>query len=322
MEMTIPAAIQKQVEDAERIQQEIYGEQVAPVTTENTPAPEAQQEPVAAPELKAEPNVEPVHEPKPSTDFEQQYKVIKGKYEAEVPRMQHQLREQARQMQDLMARLERAERQPEVPKAEEKTLVSEKDVEDFGGDLVDMVRRASREESQKLVATVMSEFERKVAAVLSQVGQVQERVVMSESEKFWNRVTDLVPDWSTVDQDQSWIDFLDTAPEYTTESYRDLAAKAIQAGKAEAVAKLVGIWRGPQHAPQAAAPQVNAELQRQVVPSTVKSSAPVQPAGKVLTKSEYEALYDPRNAARYGQKKADEMLAEADRAVAEGRVRW
>lgn len=322
MEMTVPSAIQKQVEDAERLQAELYGVKEAPAEpVENTPVPEVAA-PEVAPEPVAEPKVEPVQEQKPQDDFERQYKVLRGKYDAEVPRMQHQLREQARQMQELQARLEQAMKQPEKPSAEEKALVTDKDVEDFGSDLIDMVRRASRDETSRELSKQLEGFKKEIAAVLQQVSQVQQHVQLSESDKFWGRVKALIPDWETIDQDQNWIDFLDTAPGYTTETYRELAAKAISAGKADAVAQLVDLWRGPKQPEPAAKQEPNPELQRQIQPSSVKSSTPVNPAAKMYTLAEYEALLDVKNINKYGSKKADEMVEEANRALAEGRVRW
>jgi hypothetical protein len=128
-----------------------------------------------------------------------------------------------------------------------------------------------------------------------------------------------------VDQDPAWIAWLDTTPEFATNTYRELAMQAVQKGNAGKVAKLVGIWRKETGRAPASQPAVSArpqsELERQVAPSTVRSvSTPV--AQRVLTRAEYEALYDVRNVQRYGEKKAAEMIAEADAAVAENRVRW
>ena len=42
----------------------------------------------------------------------------------------------------------------------------------------------------------------------------------------------------------------------------------------------------------------------------------------MLTRADYEAMYDVRNVQRYGEKEAARMIAEADAAVTEGRVQW
>lgn len=328
MNSVLPEAIRNQLAEAVTLQKELYGQ--APENVETAEAnsvtaevPEPQVEtPASESQLVTEPVTQPSETPKSepeSDEWRHKYNTLKGKFDAEVPRLYQALKERDAQLQSLLSRLEQLEKQPE--QTTEEPLVTKKDEEEFGADLVSMVRRAAKEEVRVAVAAVMKEFDSKFSAFLQQVNAVQTKVQMSEAERFWNRVRSLVPDWDNVDTDPDWIDFLDTSPDYTTETYRELATKAIQASQAEKVAKLVEIWRGNKNpAPSVTVP--NPELQRQVAPSTVKSSTPVQPAKKIYTREEYEALYDVRNEQRYGAKRAAEMRAEADLAVAEGRVRW
>lgn len=329
MDTTVPQHIQQRMEDAQKLQQALYGEKEAPVPdTANTPA-----EPVepavaeVAPEAVIEPKVEPVAEPQPQPrdDFEHQYKVIKGKYDAEVPRLQHQNRELERQMRELYTRLEEVERKrEEPPKADDIELVSAKDVEDFGADLMDAVRRVATQVAKAELASLEARIAADKAATETKLAHVQERVVLSESEKFWNRVETLVPDWKSVDIDPEWISFLNTSPDFTTETYRELAGKAIAAGEAEKVAKLVAIWRGTkpvEPAPEPTPKQPHPDLQRQVAPSTAKSFTP--PASpKIWTGAEYEAIYSPQAVTKYPAKELEALQAELQVALAEGRVRW
>jgi hypothetical protein len=315
MNMALPEAIQNQVAEAEALQQQVYGQ-----ASETGQTAEPVVEPVApVVEPQVAETVTEVVKPEPAPVEDDRYKTLQSKYNAEVPRLHRELKERDQQMQALAARLEQLEKQPE-PKKEE-SLLTDQDDEDFGADLVAMVRRATREEARRSEAAVLAEVNKLLAGFMNQLGAVQERVYLSEADKFWAKVEALVPDWKTLDVDPAWIEFLNTTPDFTTETYRDLAAKAIQAGDHNKVAKLVDIWRGPKQAEPVKQP-VNPELQRQVVPSTVKASSSLPATGKIWSKEEYEAAYDVRNVTRYGQKKADEMSAEADRAVAEGRVRW
>lgn len=339
METIVPEQIRKQAEEADKLYSQLYGnqpaEEQADTVAESAPT---QDESVAQSETVAEaaqPDVNAVEqeEPRkrePQDDFEHKYKTLKGKYDAEVPRLYQQLKERDAQLQQLLARLEALERkadtneQPheEPTKVDKPAFATAKDREEFGEDFVEMVERVATAAANHAVKIAIAESEKRVAAVLQQLGMVQQQVQMSEAEKFWSRVRALVPDWDTIDQDPEWIAFLDSTPEFTTETYRELAIKAIQAGQPEKIAKLVEIWRGPQKPVNQAPKQSPAELQRQVQPSTVKAAAPATPQGKIYTRAEYEALLDPRNIQRYGAKKAAEMAAEADRAVAEGRVMW
>ena len=68
--------------------------------------------------------------------------------------------------------------------------------------------------------------------------------------------------------------------------------------------------------------QVRQELERQVAPAKATASAPTAPAGKIWTRAEFERAYDPRNIRDMGQAKADALVAQAEQALAEGRVQW
>lgn len=323
MDMTVPQHIQQQMEDAQAMQQQLYGEKEAPASAENTPTPEKVADPVVAPPTESEQKVESVKAETPPDEesFHKRYEVLKGKFDAEVPRLHQQLREQEARMRDLLARLEQKEKQPE-PKAEDERYLTDKDNEEFGQDLIDMTRRAAREEVRTEVRKLLTQLDDRFKALMGHVGQVEERVVLSESEKFWNRVKGVVSDWEQVDANPDWISFLDTSPEYTTETYRELAAKAIAAGDAGKVAALVKIWRGEPAAKTPEAPkQPHPDLQRQVAPSTAKVSTP--PSGKrMYSQQDYEALFDPRNPLGLAAKDLEAAQLDAQLALAEGRVRW
>ena len=132
----------------------------------------------------------------------------------------------------------------------------------------------------------------------------------------------LVPEWKQIDSDPAWIEWLDTTPEFAEDTYRELASKAISKGDARKIANLVAKWRGPQVAPVSQPSDARAELQRQVTPSSTKASAPPPQGGKIWTRAEYEAAMDVRNVQKFGQKESDRLEAEANAAVADGRVRW
>lgn len=333
--MALPAAVQRQVEEAEALQQQLYPtEQVTEQSTE-TPtetvedavATEAQPNNVVELQRNAEPTPQPAEAPKAREDdpayWRKRFETVQGILNAEMPRLNAQLKEQGTQIQTLVAQLQEkstATEQPETP------LVTSKDAEDFGADLIDMVRRVSTEAIRKEYARAVADLRKEfgdVKELQAQVGHVAERVGKSESEQFWDRVRTFVPDWATVDQDPSWIEFLDTTPDFAEDTYRVLASKAIQKGDAQKVARLVELWRGPKIEAVPTTPATpKPDLQRQVTPSSSRASTPTPPAGKIWSRADYEAAMDPRNISRLGAVKADQLMAEATAAVAEGRVRW
>ena len=88
----------------------------------------------------------PADTPSP-TNWEQQYKTLAGKYSSEVPRLAAELREMRRSMKNLEAENHalRSSKQEPAP-----TLVKPEEIQEYGEPLVDLIRRAAREElSQK-----------------------------------------------------------------------------------------------------------------------------------------------------------------------------
>ena len=316
----LPKAVQDQVEQVEALQKQLYPEDVAPAQAAEPPVAE---EPVSnvveLPKQQA-----PVQEAQPeskeqSADYwRSRFDTLRGKFDAEVPALHQQLKEQQRQLSQLMDQM--AEKQ-KAPEPEEKSLVSDKDVEDYGNDLIDMVRRVATEVVGRAVSAEIAKIRKEVGTVQQQVGEVSEHVVQSAADRFWGQVKSLVADWEVIDKDPRWIEWLDTAPEFSEETYRQLAGVAIQKGNAQKIAALVGKWKqelGLDKPPVQAKP----ELQRQVSPSSVRAAAPVQPAGKIWSRAEYERAFDHRWTSATDPSTVAQVQAEADRAVAEGRVRW
>jgi tetrahydromethanopterin S-methyltransferase subunit G len=315
--MNLPEQVVQQMENAAKLQNELYGQKEAPAPAEITPELVAEAQPEVAPETVSEPKVEPVKE-QPTDDFKHQYDVLKGKYSAEVPRLHQALKEREAQLNELMARLDKLEKQPEQ---KEESLLTDKDGEDFGTDLVDMARRAATEVFRRESAKLFAEIDKRLNSVASEVVEVKSQVVQSSADKFWGRVTELVPDWPAIDANPDWFAFLDSTPEFTTETYRSLAGRAIADGDHEKIAKLVKVWRGDTQQAPAAPKQPNPDLQRQVAPNTAKTSTPPSPQ-KVWTGAEYEYIFSQKAMNDMSPKQLEQFQADAQLALAEGRVRW
>lgn len=321
MDMTVPPQVQRDLDAAQAMQTDLYTPKAPPVEAPLDALVVAPTEPVA-----------PVVAPTPvSDDFQQKYRILQGKYDAEVPRLYAQLKERDTLLQQMGDRLTALET-PKTPEHKSDPLLTDKDNEDFGADLVDMARRASREEIKSEMKVLMKAIDERFASLTAHLGQVQEKVVESESDKFWGSVRALVPDWLTVDKDPSWVEFLDTRIPGTRKTRRQEAAEAISVGDAAPIKELVDLWRGDQPAAKQdakAAAEAAAvakagkkqELQSQVAPSTTRSSAPVT-GKKVWTAAEYKYVFSLK--AMQSVPEADLLAQQADAtlALSEGRVRW
>jgi len=325
--MGMPQAIERQAAEAEELQGKLYGGQ-APVTKVTQPAPED-------PPAESVESVEIVEQPQPpepaapaagedAAYWKKRFETVQGKLNAEQPKLYQTIQDKDETIRKLLAEAQT----PVTPApAQPDALVTQSDIDAFGEDLIDAMRRTAQEEARKAYAAERTALEKRFGAVETRVGQVGQQVEQTAVDSFWGEVVKLVPDWLDVDATPAWVAWLDTTPEFADVTYRELATRAIQKGNASKVAKLVSTWKAEttQAPAPAAAPTpprtAASALERQVAPSSVRSN-PSPAAQKLYTRAEYEALYDVRNVQRYGDKQAAAMIAEADLAVAENRVRW
>lgn len=322
----LPTAIQAQLDQAAAIEAEVYGSP-APATAGN---PEVHEPPPGAAVQQQPEPVQSAPVASPSSDWEQRFNVMRGKYEAEVPRLHHQIRELSERLEQALKAIET--RQEPAPKPQDKKLVTDADVAAYGEDLLDFVRRVVREEFTSLIAPVVTDLDARYGGVVEQVTRTEQRLVKSDTEKFWDAVTapNAAPDFLTVNEDPRWFAFLDTRAPGTSFSRRTLAEEAIKQMDALALIEQVAAFKqvvGEGTTPSATPDQkpsktTKPSLSSQVSPSSSRATAPTQEASKrVWTSAEYAAAMDHRNLRNLTPEQYEAQIAEADLALAEGRVR-
>lgn len=254
--------------------------------------------------------------------FEQKYRTLQGKYDAEVPRLHQQIRDLNAKLQELEKAQQKPTSEPTKPK-EKVSYVTDADRAEFGEELIDVQRRVAREvaaeyqEQLEAQATVIKELEAKIASTGSQVGQMT----------FNQRLAQLVPDFEEVDQDQRWIEWLNEHDPMLRAPRRTQAKAAFDAGDAEAVAHYVNLWKqsiADTQDPVKA--KRHAELEKQVAPNRSANSSRTQSAGKdakIYSTREVEAAWNKiRVMNTRGQvDEAAKLEAEITAAYLEGRVR-
>ncbi len=320
--MALPKAIQKQVDEADAIEQMLANPEALP---ENTP------------EAITEPKVEAVVEPDaktPAADTQDQwqtkYQVLEGKYRAEVPRLTQDLRQTQATLAELektLATLTEKAKEAPAPKKEE-ALITAKDLDAFGEDLVDFVKRGAKEVVRDELSALIGRLtavERAVATVADlpkKVGEVVEKQAITEDEAFWRALAVQVPDWDVVDKDPRWIAHLDSKAKYVQGTHRQLAGIAVAEGNIEAIVELVNDWKALAGitAANASKEKTKNELEKQITPS--KKSNVVTPSGeaKTYTWAEYDAAFDPRASRTMTPAEVTALQAEMETAYLEGRI--
>lgn len=316
--MALPKAIQKQVDDADAFVAQMTGQ------TDNTETdPNLAPNPASAPEPPQLPiSQEP--EPKPTIPeetWERKYLTLKGMYDAEVPRLHAQMREMNGQVQQLIAENAAARVQQTVTQpSTAKTLITEQDKEAFGSDLLDLIDRASEQK--------VAEFRSQNAHLVSRIeelqgklGNVTERQVVSDKDKFLANLSSQVPNWETLNVDQGFLAWLaEVDPVYGLPRQVALT-NAYESLDANRTAIIFNQYQG-KVAPMQQRP--SQQLQSQVAPTRSRASpAPATSAGdkSIWSQDQIANFYNEWIKGHLDQAEAERIEKDINAAYSEGRIR-
>lgn len=219
-ENVLPPAIQKQVDEADAIIARLNaGEDAQPKKQKADPQPEPKQE--------ADPQPEPEPEPKsePKSDWKHKYSVLQGKYDAEVPRLNDELRQtrsEYRNLQDkvqsletMLASMKALQDKPAQPPQPSKPLVTQEEIDTYGPDLIDIVGRVAKQVLEPYVDERVGRIEKDVKQVGENVASTQKTVAKSAREKLYERLDSRVPEWRTINKQQEFVSWLNELDPYT-----------------------------------------------------------------------------------------------------------
>lgn len=329
--MALPKAVQQQLEEADRIVAGINGEKTGEGSSETEP-----NNPPSDPTVGQNPPQDPPpNDPPPDNNVSQEtktqevpdekwahkYHTLKGMYDAEVPRLHTQLREMQTQINQLTAdKAELEARKVELPKSE--SLITDEDKEAFGPDLIDLIERAT----EAKVATLKSseaQLKEEIKQLKGQLGNVTERQVVSDKDRFLAGLAQQVSDWEVINVDPGFITWLqEVDPVYGIPKNVALnnAYENLDVARVATIFKAYKQTIAPAPAPQANRQQ---ELQRQVAPTRTRSTS--QPGDNqdkpMFNNKDIEKFYSDWRRGYYTDEEAAQMEKQIHAAIAEGRVR-
>lgn len=319
--MSLPRAVQQQVEEADALVAQMNGTQ--PVNPD-TGEPIVNTEPQPAPEPEPQ-NISPEPEPKPAVSeetWEQKYHTLKGKFDAEVPRLYAQVRELNTQVTQLTADLAVAKAQPAQPvPASTPSLITEQDKEAFGADLIDLIERATEAKlagSRQLEAQLTAE----IAELKGKLGNVTERQVVSDKDRYESALTTAVPDWQALNVDQGFLNWLaEVDPVYGVPRQYALnnAYEALDAGRTATIFNQYKKSVTPP-APSTTRPNLNS----QVAPTRSRTSPAPSNANldkRVYTQQDIDAFYAEWRRGMIDEAEAVQIEKDIHAATVEGRIR-
>ena len=292
---TLPRAVIAAEKRADEILQEI--EKQSQMEQMPQPSVESQEPPTPQPTIDSPP-------PPQEESWEHRFKVLQGKYNAEVPRFAHENKDLKGRLQSLEDQLEEMKnvKPPEL-------LVRPEEIEQYGEGLIDVARRVAREELASKDAMIA-----KLKTEIDSVKSVQSHVVQ---DSFFRSLTEMVPDWEALNADANFLNWLDGVDDLTGETRQSLLGRAEQQRDPVRAAKFFNTFKKTS---QSWAAQSAASMEQQIVPPT--NQAPSTPQSKkIWTRAEITTFYD--RVRRGTITDADAFAIEADIASAsvEGRIR-
>lgn len=320
----LPRAVQQELEEADRIMQGVAPAPTAEPPQPPTAEPPAEFQPAANTPPEPQPAPQPAEPPQDAAYWRSRFETLQGKYNAEMPRVTQALQHTQAQLMQLQARVE-AQPQPAPAAPQPAALVTEKDDEKFGADLIDMVRRVAREERRSVEQSLgqIEKLIRQVAPQLERVKQVEQQVASTREGQFYSELGREVPDWEAVNTDPRWLKWLeeyDPVAGKTRQQSLDEAAAAFDARRASGMFKLFKASLPPaQPSPRA---QAQSELARQVAPSRSATTTVAPQGEKTYSGADYAYWTDYRRVHDTPKDILEAKLVEMEQALAAGRVKF
>lgn len=329
--MAAPRAVKKQVEEAEALMKQLEGGEEP---TEELDEQQAQGEPQDTDHDESD-DQQGGPPSQPQGDFEHKYNVLRGKYDKEVPALHSQIRDmQARQAQleSLIAQMNRPSepqqpRQSDAPAPSFNKLTPE-EVEEYGEDLIDVIRRAAVE----AVSSQIANLESKLNNVHQQVGGVTQVVSETKRDKVFAKLDQQVENWRELNRSQDFLSWLKETDPYSGNQRGVMLRKAFDEANAD---RVIAFFKGflnehaavspsqPEGSRTQGKPKVDAN--RLVAPGKSranKASAGAQEDKRYYTEQEINEFYKSVSRGDYRKKPEEKDRVERDifRALQEGRV--
>ena len=330
--MALPRQVQAQLAEVEELEKTLNAQTEAPKkkkakepnVSEVTPEDTEAEVPVEA-EAAVEPEEAKPADTSPTDvadEFEQKYKTLRGKYDAEVPRLHSQVKDLTAKLNNLSESLAAKPKEPTKPK-EKVSYVTDEDRAEFGEELIGVQRRVAQEVSQEYEgrfeqqSAIIEQLQKQLKVTGNQVGEMS----------FSQKLSQIVPDFASIDNDERWVEWLNEYDPMLRGPRRDQAAQAFNTGDAEAVAHYVKLWReslGPDVPQERQTRQ--AELEKQVAPNRSANSATTKSVGKdakFYSEREISAAWNKIRTlnTRHKYDEATKLEADITTAYLEGRVR-
>lgn len=319
----LPRAVREAGERAEKLAEQLRGEQAKPEGDQDPPQdPQPQGDPPAQPQVP-QPDPAPQGGDPEDETWRTKYTVLQGKYNSEVPRLAAQLRAanarieaQDAALAELRQKVETAAKAPPAPDPNEERLVQE-----YGPEIVQTIERIADRKAAERVAPLQGKVEESEA---ERRAREQRDAEAKKAADFAEAVEDLVPEWEAIDKLPAFHAYLaDLGPDGRPR--QAALMEAAQNFDAAGAARIFIAWKrspaGQAAMGSAPQPKTDDRLVRQQVPGT--SGRDRAPGGgkKIWTKAEMKDFFRDVALGKIEPDRAKEIERDIDEAAREGRIR-
>ena len=332
--MALPQAVKKAAAQADELHKQVYTQPTVEETAAvEDPAPE---DPVAEDTVEETPVEEPTPAPvaKDATEatWEQRYKTLQGMWKKDMPTLQSENQGLKARLVEIEQKLNSVETEkPADPAPEIQKFITDEDREEYGDDLLSVVRRAAKEELMPELTQVHAENTR----LRQQLDGVGSTLVQTERQRVLSAMDGRVPGWRDINQSPEFVDWLNQSDPYSGQKKHDMLINAFENNDLERMIAFFSGFQGelaaisPEGTATTRAPQVNVD--KLVSPGTPRTGGGNSRATggdkdtRIWTEAEIKAFYQDVTAGRYRsaekQKIKNRIEAEIHRAANENRVR-
>lgn len=353
----LPKAVQKQIAAANQLAEQLNQERLKGVTPnppDGGPGPDAGSPPAAASPDAGQPPADGGQpagsaSAQPAAEgWEQKYRVLQGKYNAEVPRLQRTVNEQSSAIEQLRAQVTATQGmlaalgqgrvaapvgQGSAPAAPAK-LVKDEEVKEFGEDLTDFIRRVAQESVLPAVEKRLQPVQQQVEKATTDAATTAQEQARLAHERLLTTLDGEFAEWRQLNRDPQFLEWLAQPDPYSGAARQDLLSQAYERFDAP---RIVAFFKGyrAEHAvvtppPAAAAAPAQGASQRTlddfVAPGQPKAgtTGAQNGAGKrIWTEAEIKRFYDDCRSGKFrtNPDRRKELEQDIFAAGREGRVR-
>lgn len=298
----LPKSVVAQIEAAEQAQKQLGNPEPAAAEAkepEQTPAPEEKAE---QPDSRAQPAEQPSVQTEQNRDedaayWRHRFQVLQGKYNSEISA----LREENQKLKEQTSKPVESKAQ-DVASAIEG--LSEQEIEDFGPDLIELIKKVSGQSN------------REVEAVKQELNQIKEANRQDAEARFWTDLERLAPKFREINADPKFHAYLAEFDSQTGEQRQQKLIKAQQMFDAYSVAQLFNIFTQN----TTAASQPRSIPEEKIQPSISRSESAPNQGARSWSRGEITEFYTRAALGKYSEAERAAIEAEIFEAQRNGRV--